>query len=258
MKFTDSLSRHVGRLLDTLKTEADRPRHQSDHSATIDIEIAATDNGSLGHKGSSGSGDQNFVRLQQPDLVETHDARHSGKTISSDEASSIDARHSGSGRCEFGCKVNVAIDRATRWVFVRTYPTQSVANARRFLRILARASAMNITWVLTDTGKAFTDRLFGLRKRAAKGQHKFDQLYVDLDIEHRHTPPMRPQTNCMVERFNGRIEDVLQSRRFHRSADMEQTILRYVKLYSQQLPRSAVASRTPLQPMKHWQKIRFE
>jgi transposase-like protein len=32
----------------------------------------------------------------------------------------------------------VAIDRATRWVFVRIYPTQTAANARRFLRDLAR------------------------------------------------------------------------------------------------------------------------
>ena len=61
----------------------------------------------------------------------------------------------------------VAIDRATRWVFVRIYPAQTAANARRFLRDLERAAPMKITRVLTDNGKAFTDRLFGLRKRAA-------------------------------------------------------------------------------------------
>mgnify|MGYP006936637315 CR=1 FL=1 len=35
---------------------------------------------------------------------------------------------------------------------------------------------VNITRVLTDNGKAFTDRLFGLRKRGATGQHEFDLL----------------------------------------------------------------------------------
>ena len=60
----------------------------------------------------------------------------------------------------------VAIDRATRWVFVRIYPAQTAANARRFLRDLDRAAPMKITRVLTDNGKAFTDRLFGLRKRS--------------------------------------------------------------------------------------------
>ena len=59
----------------------------------------------------------------------------------------------------------VAIDRATRWVFVRIYPDKTAANARRFLRDLERAAPMTITRVLTDNGKEFTDRLFGLRRR---------------------------------------------------------------------------------------------
>ncbi len=44
----------------------------------------------------------------------------------------------------------VAIDRATRWVFVRTYPAKTAADARRFLRNLERAAPMKITRVLTD------------------------------------------------------------------------------------------------------------
>jgi len=49
-----------------------------------------------------------------------------------------------------------------------------------------------------DNGKAFTDRLFGLRKRAATGAHEFDMLCAAPDIEHRLTPPKSPQTNGMV------------------------------------------------------------
>ncbi len=44
-------------------------------------------------------------------------------------------------------------------------------------------------------GREFTDRLFGLRKRAATGAHEFDQLCADLGIEHRPAPPRHPQTN---------------------------------------------------------------
>ena len=62
----------------------------------------------------------------------------------------------------------------------------------------------------------------------------------------------------MVERFNGRIEDVLQSHRFKSGEDLEQTILRYVTLYNQQLPQAALASKTPLQAMKDWHKLRPE
>ena len=43
------------------------------------------------------------------------------------------------------------------------------------------------------SGKAFTDRRFGLRKRAATGQHAFDQRCADLGIEHRLAPPQHPR-----------------------------------------------------------------
>ncbi len=77
----------------------------------------------------------------------------------------------------------VAIDRATRWVFVRIYPAKTAAKARRFLRDLhraapIRAAPMQITRVLTNNGKEFTDRLFGLRHRPATGNHEFDRLCV--------------------------------------------------------------------------------
>ncbi|MGB3556793.1 MAG: IS481 family transposase [Jannaschia sp.] len=152
----------------------------------------------------------------------------------------------------------VAIDRATRWVFVRIYPAKTAANARRFLRDLDRAAPMKITRVLTDNGKEFTDRLFGLRKRAATGNHEFDRLCTDLDIEHRLAPPMRPQTNGMVERFNGRIEDVLQSHRFRSGEELEQTILRYVRLYNGQLPQSVLKGRTPIDALKDWHRHKPE
>jgi hypothetical protein len=63
---------------------------------------------------------------------------------------------------------------------------------------------MKFTRALTDNGKAFTERLFGLRKRQATDQHQFYQLSAYFGIEYRLAPPM----NGIVERFNGRIEDV--------------------------------------------------
>ena len=146
----------------------------------------------------------------------------------------------------------VAIDRATRWVFIRIYSRKTAANARRFLRDLERTCPIKISHILTDNGKEFTDRLFGLRKRAATGAHEFDRLCADLGVEHRLTPPMRPQTNGMVERFNGRIEDVLQSHHFNSREDLEQTLMRYVHLYNTQLPQSVLKARTPILEMKLW------
>ena len=163
-----------------------------------------------------------------------------------------------------GCKQRsrrylfVAIDRATRWVFIRLYNSKTAANARRFLRDLERACPLRIRTIPTDNGTEFTDRLFGLRKRAQSGTHEFDKLCTELDIEHRLTPPRSPQTNGMVERFNGRIEDVLQSHHFRSGEELEATLHRDAWLYNQQLPQSDLSSKTPLQAMKDWHKLKPE
>jgi len=44
----------------------------------------------------------------------------------------------------------VAIDRATRWFFIRIYSSKTAANARRFLRDLERACPLRIRTILTD------------------------------------------------------------------------------------------------------------
>jgi hypothetical protein len=69
---------------------------------------------------------------------------------------------------------------------------------------------------------------------------------------------MRPQTNGMVERFNGRIEGVLQSHRFRSAEDLEQTILRCVQLYNGQLPQTVLKGRTPIGALKDWHRQKPE
>jgi transposase InsO family protein len=148
----------------------------------------------------------------------------------------------------------VAIDRATRWVFVRIMPAKTAANAGGFLRDLHRACPIRIAKILIDNGKEFTNRLFASRARAPSGNHEFDQLCTELGIEHRLTPPKSPQTNGMVERFNGRISDVLKINHFDSTLDLEQTLMRHANLYNTQLPQSALGSKTPWQAMKDWHK----
>jgi len=146
----------------------------------------------------------------------------------------------------------VAIDRATRWVFVAIKPTRTTASATAFLRALHKDCPIKIQRLLTDNGQEFTDRLFGARERDPTSKHEFDQLCAALHIEHRLTRPRRPQTNGMVERFNGRIADVLRTHRFNSAEDLESTLLRYVKLYNHQLPQSALKGKSPIQAMKKW------
>ena len=60
----------------------------------------------------------------------------------------------------------------------------------------------------------------------------------------------------MVERFNGRIEEVLRSHHFFSGHDLEQTLLRYAWLYNHHLPQAALNARTPMQAMKEWYRRR--
>ena len=102
----------------------------------------------------------------------------------------------------------VTIDRTSRRVFIAMYRNKTTATARRFLGDLKRACLILIHTILTRNGKALTDRLFSVRRRAVTRQRAFEMLCSTLGIEYRLTPPRPPQTNGMVERFNGRSEYV--------------------------------------------------
>jgi transposase InsO family protein len=113
----------------------------------------------------------------------------------------------------------VAIDRAKRWVFLRIYVHQSEASSTDFLRRLCQAAPMKIQTVLTDNGSRFTSRT-----KTHSGEHAFDQRCQTLGIEHRMCPPRDPQTNGMVERFNGRISEVIAQTRFACAEELETTL----------------------------------
>jgi transposase InsO family protein len=131
----------------------------------------------------------------------------------------------------------VAIDRATRWVSIQIKANKTAASAKSLLAAWHRACPIKIGNLLTDNGKACTDRLFGARDKMASGDHECDQLCQALGIEPRLTPPRRPQTNGRVERFNGRIAEVLATHRFNSAQDLETTLLRYAWLYNHHLPQ---------------------
>ena len=151
----------------------------------------------------------------------------------------------------------VAIDRATRWVFLRIYADQSKISSTDFLRRLTAAAPMKIEKLLTDNGSQFTDRFTGKTKKPS-GKHVFDRECALLGIEHRLIKPRHPQTNGMVERFNGRISDILATTRFRSREDLQTTITRYEKLYNDHLPQRALGHKTPLQAIRTWQTERPE
>ncbi len=125
----------------------------------------------------------------------------------------------------------VAIDRATRWVYLRIYADQTEVSSVDFLRRVKENCQVKIEKILTDNGTQFTDR-FTSKEKQPTGNHAFDQECARQGIEHRLIPPRHPQTNGMVERFNGRISELVQQTRFASAAELEKTLYAYLKIYS--------------------------
>lgn len=145
-----------------------------------------------------------------------------------------------------------AIDRATRWVYVELLKDKSATAASGFLKRLIDHAPFAITKVLTDNGKAFTDRFCVTSERRPTGAHTFDRGCADNRIEQRLTKPRTPQTNGMIERFNGRIADVLRTHRFDSSASLQATLKRFVYLYNHHIPHKGLHHQTPLQTLQKW------
>lgn len=81
-----------------------------------------------------------------------------------------------------------------------------------------------------DIALAVVDREFTLNRYRNRGGR------MTLQADNPRCPDIEI-TNGMVERFNGRIADVLKTNRFVSGEDFEKTIMRYVGLYNMQLPQ---------------------
>ena len=147
----------------------------------------------------------------------------------------------------------VAIDRATRWVFIDIYEDQTDKSSTNFLSKVIKACPFKIIKLLTDNGSQFTDRFTStIKKGEPSGKHAFDRLCQKNNIEHRLIPPRHPQTNGMVERFNGRIAEVIEQTRFASAAELENTLRQYLKIYNHNIPQRALKHKTPIQALKEW------
>ncbi|MDR2259545.1 MAG: integrase core domain-containing protein, partial [Azoarcus sp.] len=84
------------------------------------------------------------------------------------------------------------------------------------------------------------------------GAHVFDQACANAQIDHRLIPPRHPQTNGMVERFNGRISELCQQTRFKSAAELEQTLKDYLLAYNHFIPQQTIEHQSPIDALASW------
>ena len=109
----------------------------------------------------------------------------------------------------------VAIDRTSKFAFVRLVESAGKMEAAQFLRDLILAVPYRIHIVLTDNGIQFTNR----KKDTYAFAHIFDRACNESDIEHRLTKVNHPWTNGQVERMNRTIKDATVKRYHYDSHD---------------------------------------
>ncbi len=104
----------------------------------------------------------------------------------------------------------VAIDRTSKFAFVRLERKAGKMAAAQFLRDLIEAVPHRLHTVLTDNGVQFVNR--GKDRLALP--HIFGRVCVEHGIEHRLTKVNHPWTNGQVERMNRTLKEATV-RRYH-------------------------------------------
>ena len=113
----------------------------------------------------------------------------------------------------------VAIDRASRYVHLAVKDNETTASAVAFLDEALAALPFRVTHVLTDRGSCFT----------ADG---FEHACERHGVQHRKTKPYTPNTNGMVERFNGRVQREVLGITIYSHQDLETLLSGFNRAYN--------------------------
>jgi len=144
----------------------------------------------------------------------------------------------------------VAIDRASRYVFVEIQPDKTSNSTNKFLENVIDFFPFEIKKILTDNGAEFTDK-FNNKDKKPTGNHIFDKTCNVNSIEHRLTKPYTPKTNGMVERVNGKVTvNVLDKIKFNSNEEMTNTIIGYFHNYNHHIKHSGINRKTPFQALE--------
>jgi transposase-like protein len=147
----------------------------------------------------------------------------------------------------------VAIDRATRYVYVELHDNKRMDTAAAFLRQTLTQYPFKIEKILTDNGIEFSYNLLPDGKQPKTKIHPFGKICQEQQTEHRTTLVKHPWTNGMVEAMNKKIK-VNTVKRFHYDSveALKQHLYAYILNYNFNLKLRAIGRVPPFEAMLHW------
>jgi len=157
--------------------------------------------------------------------------------------------------------IYVAIDRATRLMYLEIHEDKKAETAKTFLKnTISFLPIKRITHILTDNGKEFTLHNH-LWKHNLEGA--FDVVCRELEIEHRLTEPYSPRTNGMVEKCNDTIKsNTVGVQEYPTREIMIKQILSFMLYYNLYRRHGGLVKegkwRTPFDALTYYYKLRPE
>lgn len=147
----------------------------------------------------------------------------------------------------------VAVDRATRAVYLYVYDKPDKQSAVNFLGRCLSFFPFRIKKILTDNGREFTLSNWGRWGKPAKGIHFFDEVCIACGIEHRLTKPYTPKTNGLVERMNGLIqEQTIKRHKYPGYTQIVDALYWWMVYYNTRRKNRQIGRKTPLESMMDW------
>ena len=152
----------------------------------------------------------------------------------------------------------MAIDRATRLIFLRVYDRRTQEVAADFLRNCLSFYPFKIHKILTDNGSEFTNDCYRNRRGGgAKHPHAFAELCATVCIDHRRTRIYTPKTNGLVERLNGLIQSETTKRHTYKDAcELIDALERWSAYYNFSRRHRLIGRKTPYQKVCEYYQLK--
>jgi len=146
----------------------------------------------------------------------------------------------------------VAIDRATKYIYIELHERMTMDNAVHFLKNLQQDCIFKLTHILTDNGAQFTYKLLAEHLQPNK-IHPFTALCEEMGIEHRTTQFRHPWTNGQVEITNKIIKEATTKKYHYADFDeLKRHLMTFLLYYNYQRPLKSLKLKTPWELVQKW------